>query len=177
MREKAGGTVDIVASIAGVDIIKPFIKNDPSDWNVIINVNYVGAVRLMHRLLPSMIEAGNGGKIVTVASDAGRVGSSGETFYAGSKGAIIAFTKSLARELARYGINCNCVAPGPTATPLFHGTAQPKLAGSARQCDSVQATRAAERNRPLDRVFSRRQRADFITGQVFSVSGGLTMHG
>ena len=176
VREKAGGTVDIVASIAGVDIIKPFIKNDPADWNVIINVNYVGAVRLLHRLLPSMIEAGNGGKIVTVASDAGRVGSSGETFYAGSKGAIIAFTKSLARELARYGINCNCVAPGPTTTPLFHGTVQPKLADAL--VNAIPFKRLAlpsEIGHSI--VFLSTPGADFITGQVFSVSGGLTMHG
>src|SRR5829696_1501726 len=102
VREKAGGTVDVIASVAGVDIIKPFLKNEPGDWNLIIAVNYVGPVRMIHRLLPAMIEAGKGGKIVTVASDAGRVGSSGETFYSGSKGAIIAFTKALARETARY---------------------------------------------------------------------------
>ncbi len=176
VRGKAGGTVDIVASIAGVDIIKPFIKNDPADWNIIINVNYVGAVRMIHRLLPSMIEAGQGGKIVTVASDAGRVGSSGETFYAGSKGAIIAFTKSLARELARYRINCNCVAPGPTTTPLFHGTVQPKLAEAL-----VNAIPFRRLGRPSEVgqsiVFLSSPAADFITGQVLSVSGGLTMHG
>ena len=156
VREKAGGTVDIVASIAGVDIIKPFIKNDPSDWNVIINVNYVGAVRLLHRLLPSMIEAGNGGKIVTVASDAGRVGSSGETFYAGSKGAIIAFTKSLARELARYGINCNCVAPGPTrrrcSTARRNRNSRKRSSMRYRSSDSHCRAKSATRS-----CFSRRQ--------------------
>jgi len=176
VRQKAGGTVDIVASVAGVDIIKPFIKNDPQDWNLIINVNYIGAARMLHRLLPSMIEAGQGGKLVTVASDAGRVGSSGETFYAGSKGAIIAFTKSLARELARYRINCNCVAPGPTTTPLFHGTVQPKLAEAlVNAIPFKRLARPSEIAHSI--VFLSTPAADFITGQVFSVSGGLTMHG
>ena len=172
----AGGTVDIVASIAGVDIIKPFIKNDPSDWNIIINVNYIGAVRMIHRLLPAMIAAEKRGKIVTVASDAGRVGSSGETFYAGSKGAIIAFTKSLARELARYQINCNCVAPGPTTTPLFHGTVQPKLAEAL--VNAIPFKRLAQPSEVGHSiVFLSTPGTDFVTGQVFSVSGGLTMHG
>jgi 2-hydroxycyclohexanecarboxyl-CoA dehydrogenase len=176
VREKAGGTVDIDASIAGIDIIKPFLKNDPSDWNVIINVNYVGAVRMIHRLLPSMIEAGKGGKIVTVASDAGRVGSSGETFYAGSKGAIIAFTKSLAREMARYGINCNCVAPGPTATPLFlDATAQKLQEALANAIPFKRVARPNEIGQTI--LYFSSPAADYITGQVLSVSGGLTMHG
>ncbi len=176
VKQKAGGTVDIVASVAGVDIVKPFLKNEPGDWNLIINVNYVGAVRMIHRLLPSLIDAGQGGKIVTVSSDAGRVGSSGETFYAGSKGAIIAFTKSLARELARYRINCNCVAPGPTTTPLFHGTVQPKLAEAlVNAIPFKRLARPSEIAHSI--VFLSSPAADFITGQVFSVSGGLTMHG
>jgi 2-hydroxycyclohexanecarboxyl-CoA dehydrogenase len=176
VREKAAGTVDVVASIAGVDIIKPFIKNDPADWNIIINVNYLGPVRMIQRLLPSMIESGAGGKIVTVASDAGRVGSSGETFYAGSKGAVIAFTKSLARELARYRINCNCIAPGPTTTPLFHGTVQPKLAEAlVNAIPFKRLARPSEIGHSI--VFLSTPAADFITGQVLSVSGGLTMHG
>lgn len=176
VREKAGGTVDVVASIAGIDIIKPFIKNEPSDWSIIINVNYVGPVRMIHRLLPSMIEAGGGGKIVTVASDAGRVGSSGETFYAGSKGAIIAFTKSLARELARYRINCNCVAPGPTDTPLFLGATAPKLQEALTNAIPFKrVARPSEIGQSI--LFFSSPAADFITGQVLSVSGGLTMHG
>lgn len=176
VREGAGGAVDIIASVAGVDIIKPFLKNDPADWNLIIAVNYVGPVRLIHRMLPSMIERGTGGKIVTVASDAGRVGSSGETFYSGSKGAIIAFTKALARETARYGIRCNCVAPGPTATPLFLGATPEKLQDAL--ANAIPLKRVARPSEIAHSIlFFSSPAADYITGQVLSVSGGLTMHG
>lgn len=176
VREQAGGTVDIVASVAGIDIIKPFLKNEPADWNLIIAVNYVGPVRLIHRLLPSMIEAGAGGKIVTVASDAGRVGSSGETFYSGSKGAIIAFTKALARETARDGIRCNCVAPGPTATPLFLGATPEKLQQAlAKAIPLKRVARPSEIAHAI--LYFSSPAADYVTGQVLSVSGGLTMHG
>jgi 2-hydroxycyclohexanecarboxyl-CoA dehydrogenase len=176
VQERAGGTVDIVASVAGVDIIKPFLKNDPQDWNLIINVNYLGPVRMIHRLLPSMIEAGKGGKIVTVASDAGRVGSSGETFYSGSKGAIIAFTKALARETARYRINCNCVAPGPTATPLFLDATGEKLQEALTNAIPFKrVARPGEIGQTI--LFFSSPASDYITGQVLSVSGGLTMHG
>ena len=176
VKAKAGGTVDVVASVAGIDVIQPFIKNDPNDWNLIIAVNYVGPVRLIHRLLPSMIEAGQGGKIVTVASDAGRVGSSGETFYSGSKGAIIAFTKALARETARYRINCNCVAPGPTETPLFRNATAPKLQEAlAGAIPFRRVGKPGEVGQSI--LFFSSPASDFITGQVLSVSGGLTMHG
>ena len=175
VRDKAGG-VDIVASIAGVDVIKPFLKNEPASWNLIIHVNYLGPVRMVHRLLPSMIEAGGGGKIVTVASDAGRVGSSGETFYAGSKGAVIAFTKSLAREMARYRINCNCVAPGPTATPLFLNATEQKLQDALT--NAIPFKRLARPGEIAQTIlYFSSPAADYITGQVLSVSGGLTMHG
>ena len=168
--------VDIVASIAGVDVIKPFLKNDPASWNLIIHVNYLGPVRMIHRLLPSMIEAGGGGKIVTVASDAGRVGSSGETFYAGSKGAVIAFTKSLAREMARHRINCNCVAPGPTATPLFLDATEQKLQDALT--NAIPFKRLARPSEIAHTIlYFSSPAADYITGQVLSVSGGLTMHG
>lgn len=174
--ERAGGTVDIIASVAGVDVIKPFLKNEPADWNLIIAVNYVGPVRMIHRILPKMIEARNGGKIVTVASDAGRVGSSGEAFYSGSKGAVIAFTKAIARETARYGIRCNCVAPGPTATPLFLDKTDQKLQDAlANAIPLKRVARPSEIAHAL--LFFSSPAADYITGQVLSVSGGLTMHG
>jgi 2-hydroxycyclohexanecarboxyl-CoA dehydrogenase len=170
------GAPDIIASVAGVDIIQPFLKNSPENWNLIINVNYMGPVRMIHRLLPAMIESGKGGKIVTVASDAGRVGSSGEAFYSGSKGAVIAFTKALAREMARHRINCNCIAPGPTDTPLFTVAMEEKLRNAL-----VNAIPLRRMARPMEIansiLFFASPAADFMTGQVISVSGGLTMHG
>jgi len=100
----------------------PFMENTPELWDKLIAINLMGAIRLTRALLPPMIEAGSG-KIVNIASDAGRVGSMGETVYSAAKGGLIAFTKSLAREMARHRINVNCVCPGPTDTPLLQ--AQP----------------------------------------------------
>jgi len=172
-----GGTPDIVASIAGVDRVKPFLDNTPEDWSLLAQINYIGPVRMIHRLLPGMLER-RGGKIVTVASDAGRVGSSGETFYAGTKGAVIAFTKSLAREVARAGITCNCVAPGPTDTPLFNGTIPE---GTKLRDALIKAIPLRRLAQPIEIahtiVYFSTPATDFMTGQVISVSGGLTMHG
>ena len=172
-----GGTPDIVASIAGVDRVKPFLDNTPEDWSLLAQINYIGPVRMIHRLLPGMLER-RGGKIVTVASDAGRVGSSGETFYAGTKGAVIAFTKSLAREVARAGITCNCVAPGPTDTPLFNGTIPE---GTKLRDALIKAIPLRRLAQPVEIahtiVYFATPATDFMTGQVISVSGGLTMHG
>src|SRR6266851_408426 len=103
---------------AGWDRIQPFLENPPEMWDQLIQINLMGAIRLTRALLPPMVAAQQG-KIVNISSDAGRVGSTGETVYAAAKGGLIAFTKSLARELARYHINVNCVCPGPTDTPLF----------------------------------------------------------
>ena len=103
---------------AGWDQIQPFLENPPEMWDRVIAINLMGAVRLTRSVLPPMVAA-RAGKIVNISSDAGRVGSMGETVYAAAKGGLIAFTKSLARELARYQININCVCPGPTDTPLF----------------------------------------------------------
>jgi 2-hydroxycyclohexanecarboxyl-CoA dehydrogenase len=122
-----------------------------------------------------LIERGKA-KIITVASDAGRVGSTGETFYSGSKGAVIAFTKSLARETARYGINCNCVAPGPTDTPLFTVAMEEKLRESLTRAIPFRRT-AKPWEIAHAIMFFASPAANYITGQVLSVSGGLTMHG
>jgi 2-hydroxycyclohexanecarboxyl-CoA dehydrogenase len=175
--EKSGKAVDIIASVAGWEKVGPFLENTPDFWDKVIAINYVGPTRMIHRFLPAMIERGQGGKIVTVASDAGRVGSMGETFYSGSKGAIIAFTKALAREMARNGINCNCVAPGPTDTPLFHdGIQNPKLKEALIK--AIPLRRLAKTVEPANTIlYLSTPAADFITGQVISVSGGLTMHG
>jgi 2-hydroxycyclohexanecarboxyl-CoA dehydrogenase len=176
VKARSGGAIDIIASIAGIDRIEPFLQNTPDLWDKIIAVNYVGPVRMIQRLLPSLIERGAGGRVITVSSDAGRVGSTGETFYSGSKGAVISFTKALAREVARYGIKCNCVAPGPTDTPLFTVAMDAKLRESLikaiplrRMASPVEIANAI--------LFFASPAADYITGQVLSVSGGLTMHG
>jgi 2-hydroxycyclohexanecarboxyl-CoA dehydrogenase len=169
------GRVDIVVNAAGWDRVEPFMDNDESFWRDVVDVNYLGPVRMAHAFLQPMIEAGAGGKIVNLSSDAGRVGSRGETVYAGAKGAVIAFTKSLAREMARYQINVNCVCPGPTDTPLL--AAQPE---GIRQAlvRAVPFRRIATPDEVADAVlFFASDMARFITGQVLSVSGGLTMAG
>jgi len=112
--------VDGLVNGAGWDRIQPFMENPPEMWDQLIAINLLGAIRLSRAVLPPMIAAQQG-KIVNISSDAGRVGSTGETVYAAAKGGIIAFTKSLAREMARYRVNVNCVCPGPTDTPLFQG--------------------------------------------------------
>jgi len=177
VQQHASGGVDVIASVAGWERVGPFLENTPEFWDQVIAINYVGPVRMIHRFLPDMVKRGSGGKIITVASDAGRVGSMGETFYSGSKGAIIAFTKALAREMARNRINCNCIAPGPTDTPLFHeGIQNPKLREALiraiplqRLANPIEVAHAI--------LFFASGATDFITGQVLSVSGGLTMHG
>lgn len=166
--------VDVVVNGAGWDIIEPFIKNTPEYWEKIIAINFMGPVKVTRAFLDPMIEA-KGGKVVNVSSDAGRGGSSGETVYAGAKGGVIAFTKSLAREMARYGINVNCVCPGPTDTPLF--ASQPEKVRDAL-INAIPFRRLAKPEEVADAVvFFASDRCSFITGQVISVSGGLTMHG
>jgi 2-hydroxycyclohexanecarboxyl-CoA dehydrogenase len=157
---------------AGWDMMQPFLDNPLEMWDRVLAINLTGPIRLTRGLLSPMVEA-RAGKIVNISSDAGRVGSTGETVYAAAKGGLIAFTKSLAREMARYGINVNCVCPGPTDTPLFQR--QP-----ARMKEAL--TRAIPFRRiaqPIEIaqavLFFLSDRSDYITGQVLSVSGGLTM--
>lgn len=170
------GPPDVIASVAGFDKVMPFVDNTPDLWDTIVKINYLGPVRMIHRLLPAMM-ARRSGRIVTVASDAGRVGSMGETVYAGSKGAIIAFTKSLARETARAGITCNCVAPGPTDTPLFHGGIENERLKEAL-IKAIPLRRLAQPEEIANTiVYLATDATAFVTGQVISVSGGLTMHG
>ncbi len=168
------GHVDIVANVAGWGKIQPFMENTPEFWRKVIDLNLLGPVAVSHAFLDKMIERGSG-KIVTVASDAGRVGSMGETVYSGAKGGAIAFTKSLAREVARYNINVNAVCPGPTDTPLLRAVPE------KHQEAFVKATpmrRLAKPSEIADAVlFFASDRASFITGQVISVSGGLTLAG
>jgi len=168
------GRVDIVANVAGWGKTELFIDNAPDFWDRVVALNFMGPVKVTRAFLPQMIER-KSGKIVNVASHAGRVGSSGEAVYSGAKGGNIAFTKALARELARYTINVNCVCPGPTDTALL--AAVPERHREAFQ-RATPFRRFAKPSEVADAVlFFASARSDFITGQVLSVSGGLTMVG
>jgi 2-hydroxycyclohexanecarboxyl-CoA dehydrogenase len=157
---------------AGWDQIQSFLENPPEVWDRIIAINLMGAVRLTRSLLPPMVAA-RAGKIVNISSDAGRVGSMGETVYAAAKGGLIAFTKSLARELARYQINVNCVCPGPTDTPLFQRQPERMKEALTRAIPFRRIAQPIEIAQAV--LFFSSPRSDYITGQVLSVSGGLTM--
>ncbi|MGQ0544848.1 MAG: SDR family oxidoreductase [Betaproteobacteria bacterium] len=176
----AAGPVDILVNNAGWDTFKPFLKTDPAFWQKIISINLLGAMNLLHCVLPGMVERG-GGKVVSIASDAGRVGSSGEAPYSACKGGIIAMTKTLARELATKNVRLNVVCPGLTETGMLEafmqGAGNPeKLREAYRRAIPVGRLGKPE-DIPGAVLFFASDDADFITGQVLSVSGGLTMHG
>jgi 2-hydroxycyclohexanecarboxyl-CoA dehydrogenase len=169
------GPVDVLVNNAGIDRIEPFLDSEESTWERITAVNYLGTVRCCHVVVPGMVERGLG-RVVNIASDAGRVGSSGEVVYSGTKGAVIAFSKALAREVAARGVTVNVVCPGPTNTPLLDQVAdasQKLYDGLAR---AIPLRRIAE---PTDIapavVFLASDGAGYVTGQTLSVSGGLTM--
>lgn len=165
-------SLDCLVNAAGWDIIEPFMKNTPEYWDKIVALNFLGPVHLTRALLPKLMERTDA-RIVNIGSDAGRVGSLGESVYAGAKGGIIAFTKSLAREMARHGINVNCVCPGPTDTPLF-ATHSEKMRNAL--VGAIPLRRLAKPEEVADAVlFFASSRSSFCTGQVLSVSGGLTM--
>lgn len=169
------GKVDVLVSNAGWDRAAPFADTDEELWDRVIAVNYRGHLATCHAVLPHMREKG-AGRIVTVASDAGRVGSSGEVVYSGAKGAVIAFTKGLAREVARFGIAVNCVAPGLVDTPLLAGIAS----GNEKLVAAIVRSIPFGRTGTPDEVaaaicFFASGEAAYITGQTLSVNGGLTM--
>lgn len=172
------GPVEVLVNCAGWDELKPFLDTDEAFWDRIIEVNYKGALRTVHGCLPGMIDGG-WGRIVNIGSDAGRVGSSLEAVYSGAKGGIIAFTKTIAREVATKGITANTVCPGPTATPLLD-----EIVSASDNGDKVIGAMA--RAVPMKRVgqpdevasavvYFCSEAAGFISGQTLSVSGGLTM--
>jgi 2-hydroxycyclohexanecarboxyl-CoA dehydrogenase len=176
----AAGPVDILVNNAGWDRFIPFLKTDPAFWQKIISLNLVGAMNVLHCVLPGMVARG-GGKVVTVASDAGRVGSSGEAPYSACKGGLIALTKTLARELATKNVRLNVVCPGLTETGMLaefmQGAGNPeKLAEAYRRAVPIGRLGKPD-DIPGAILFFASDDADFITGQVLSVSGGLTMHG
>lgn len=168
------GRLDVLVNAAGWDIIEPFINNTREYWAKIVGLNFMGPVQVTRAMLPLLFASGSG-RIVNVASDAGRVGSFGETVYAGAKGGVIAFTKSLAREVTRQNVRVNCVCPGPTDTPLFASQSEKMRIALA---NAIPMKRVAKPSEIADAVlFFASDRSSFITGQVLSVSGGLTMVG
>jgi 2-hydroxycyclohexanecarboxyl-CoA dehydrogenase len=164
----------VLVNCAGWDEFHPFLETDRPFWERIVAVNYLGMVAVCHAVVPLMVGAG-GGRIVNIASDAGRVGSTGEAVYAGAKGGVIAFSKSLAREVARAAITVNAVSPGPADTPLFQGFPE-RIRQSLER--AIPMGRLAEPDDVAHAVsYFASPGAGYVTGQVLSVSGGLTMHG
>lgn len=178
--EKQGGPVEVLVNNAGWDKAMPFLASTPDLWKKLIDINLYGPINMHYAVLPGMVER-NRGRVVSIASDAGRVGSSGESVYSACKGGVIAFTKTLARELARNNIQLNAVCPGPTDTPLLRSFAEEGDAGAKLIEGLTRAIPMRRLGQPGDYpgivAFLASDDAAFITGQTISVSGGLTMHG
>lgn len=174
------GDVGILVNNAGWDLFKPFLQTDPDFWRRIIDINLVGALNMHYAVLPGMVERGYG-RVVSVSSDAGRVGSSGESVYAACKAGLMGFSKTLAREHARHGITFNVVCPGPTDTALFEGYAEgaghPEKLREAMRRAIPMGRIATPDDLPGTIAFLASDDAAYVTGQVISVSGGLTMAG
>jgi 2-hydroxycyclohexanecarboxyl-CoA dehydrogenase len=172
------GPIDILVNNAGWDELKPFLDTDEQFWNRIIEINFKGALRLTKLVLPGMIERGFG-RIVSIGSDAGRVGSSLESVYAGAKAGMVAFTKTIAREAARSGVTANVVCPGPTKTPLLDEIVAASDEGEKVIDAMVRAVPMKRLGQPQDVAaavaFFCSEEAGYVTGQTLSVSGGLTM--
>lgn len=166
--------LDVLAHIAGWGKIQPFVENTEDFWRDVVNLNLMGVIAVTRAFLDGMIE-NNSGKIIVVASDAGRVGSLGETVYSAAKGGAIAFAKGLAREMARFNINVNSVCPGPTDTPLLAAVPDKFKEAFIR---ATPMRRFARPEEVADAVlFFASNRSNFITGQVLSVNGGLAITG
>ena len=172
------GQIDILVNCQGWDRLEPFVESSEETWEKLLAINFKSVLYTAHAVLPNMISHGFG-KIVNISSDAGRVGSSWEAVYAGAKGAVIAFSKTIAREAARYKINVNVVCPGLTETPLLQAV-RSQSEQTAKIIDAV--TKATPFRRPAQPeeiaeavLFLTSPQASFITGQTLSVSGGLTM--
>ena len=176
----AGEAIDVLVNNAGWDRFQNFVETDPKDWEALIDINLRGPLNMHHLVIPQMLARGSG-RVVNISSDAARVGSSGESVYSACKGGIIAFSKTLAREVARKGITVNVVCPGPTDTPILRGFLGEGEAGKKVYDALVRAIPMKRVGQPDDIpgivAFLASDEAGFITGQVISVSGGLTMAG
>ena len=173
------GPIDVLVNNAGWDKIEPFLHSAPETWEKVIAINLRGPINFCHTVAAQMAERGQG-KIISISSDAGRVGSTGEAVYSACKAGIIGFSKTLARELARAKINVNVVCPGPTDTALLQqatsGEKGAKIISAMTR--AVPFRRLGQPEEIANAVaFFASPDADFVTGQVLSVSGGLTMAG
>ena len=178
--ETAFGPVDVLVNNAGWDVFRPFLKTTPDEWQKLIAINLTGALNMHHVVLPGMVTRRRG-RVINIASDAARVGSSGEAVYAACKAGLLGLSKTLAREHAHHGISINVVCPGPTDTALFaeyrKGAANPeKLDEAFRRAVPIGRIGTVE-DLPGAILFFASDDAAYITGQVLSVSGGLTMAG
>lgn len=168
-------TIDVLVNNAGWDKIEPFLKSEPSTWKTIIDINMMGQIHTCKEVLPVMIKNGYG-KVINIASDSGRVGSSGEAVYSAAKGGVIAFTKTLAREMARHKLNINCIAPGPADTPLFQEIGLQNEGIAAALEKAIPFRRLAQPSDIANAVaYFASDEAGYVTGQTLSVNGGLTM--
>ncbi len=174
------GPIDVLVNNAGWDVFKPFTKTEPAQWDKLIAINLTGALHMHHAVLPGMA-ARKKGRIVNIASDAARVGSSGEAVYAARKGGLVSFSKTIAREHALHGITVNVVCPGPTDTALFadykEGAGNPEKLMEAFTRSIPLGRIGQPEDLPGAILFFASSDAAFVTGQVLSVSGGLTMNG
>ena len=167
--------IDVLVNNAGWDKVEPFLKSEPSTWKLIVDINMMGQIHTCKEILPVMIKNGSG-KVINIASDSGRVGSSGEAVYSAAKGGIIAFTKTMAREMARHKINVNCVSPGPSNTPLFEEIGSYNEGIAAALEKAIPFRRLAQPSDIANGVaFLASEEADYVTGQTLSVNGGLAM--
>lgn len=178
--EQALGPIGVLVNNAGWDQAGPFLKTDKALWDKIVAVNLFGALYMHHAVLTGMAARG-AGRVINIASDAARVGSSGEAVYAFCKGGLVSFSKTMARELARKQINVNVVCPGPTDTALFRDFAGEGEQGEKLKSALTKAIPFGRLGQPDDLpgivAFLASDEAAFITGQIISVSGGLTMAG
>ncbi len=170
------GPIEVLVNNAGWDELRPFLETEEDFWDRVIDVNFKGCLRVTRAVLPGMVDRGSG-RLVNIGSDAGRVGSSLESVYSGAKGGVIAFTKTIAREVARSGVTANAVCPGPTRTPMLEAMTD---TGGQKLFDAlVRAVPMRRLGEPEDVAaavaFLASDRAGYITGQTLSVSGGLTM--
>jgi 2-hydroxycyclohexanecarboxyl-CoA dehydrogenase len=167
--------IDVLVNNAGWDKVEPFLKSEPSTWKMIMDINLMGQIHTCKEILPVMIKNGYG-KVINIASDSGRVGSSGEAVYSAAKGGAIAFTKTMAREMARYKINVNCISPGPSNTPLFEEIGSYNEGIAAALEKAIPFRRLAQPSDIANGVaFLASEEADYVTGQTLSVNGGLAM--